>query len=161
MSTRDQERVIEDWLRRTRKTVRTILRDAGRIVTLAGPYTFSFLECRRRPPFDVVSPLLAIDREWDRCHRPPKPRRRAKHPMPREIALMSPRDRHFAKWDRERRDRIKLKRAITSLTNGREEIGEEQFQRWLNDPDPKFDFVRRADEALRRGKEIRDRSLNN
>jgi hypothetical protein len=74
---------------------------------------------------------------------------------------MGPRDRHFAVWDLKRRARIQLKRNLTGLANMRERIGEECFQRWLNDPDPKFDFVRDAAEAERQAIEVRDRPLNN
>jgi hypothetical protein len=161
MTASDQWRVIEDWLRRARKTVRDIVREVRRIRTLAGPYTLCSLEGQRRPPLDLVRPLLALEREWDRCRRSPRPRRRAKHPTPEEIARMGPRQRHFAEWDRARRARIQRKRCLTMLANSRAQIGEELFQRWLNDPDPKYDFVRRAAEAERRAIEERDRPLNN
>jgi hypothetical protein len=161
MTTGDQWRVVDDWLRRTRKTLGSILREARRLRSLAGPHTLSGLECRRRRPWDVVSPLLALEREWDRCHQPPKPRRRVKHPTLEEIARMAPRERHFALWDYKRRKRIQMKYMETMMANTRREIGEEQFQEWLNDPDPKFDFVRNMAESKRRAKELRDRPLDN
>jgi hypothetical protein len=161
MTASDKRRVIEDWLRQARKTVSAIVREVRRIRTLAGPLAFDWLEFRRRPPFDVVRPLLALEWEWDRCRRPPKPRRRAKHPTPEEIARMGPRERHFAEWDRARRARIQRKRGLTMLANTRAQIGEECFQKWLNDPRPEFDWVRRSVEVERRAIEERDRPLNN
>jgi hypothetical protein len=161
MTASTQRQIIRDWARRAGKTVKAVVRDLDRLRSLVGPDLLWAVGSQPAAVYHALRALLALEREWDRCRRPPKPRRRPRRPTPEEIARMGPRERHFAERDRARRARIQRKCGLTMIANLRAQMGEEWYQRWLNDPDPKYDFVRRAAEAERRAIEERDRPLDN
>jgi hypothetical protein len=154
-------RTLREWGRRAKRTVKAIVRDLARLRSLVDTdYVPSWLTGGPEAD-DAIEALLALERVWVRSRGPRKPRRRARHPTPEEIARMSPRDRHFAEWDRARRRRTQLKYLLTRTDNLRREIGEEEFQRRLDDPDPEYDYLRDLAESERRPIELRDRPLNN
>jgi hypothetical protein len=160
MAADTKRRIIREWTQRAKKTVKAVVRDLARFQSLVGPHYLPFYAADWEAR-DAICALLALWLEWERLRRPRKPRRRARHPTPEEIARMGPRDRHFAEWDRARRQRIRRKGSLTWLENVKARFTEERWRETLADPNPDLEVYRKIERMLRAAYAERDRPLNN